>query len=369
MRNPNFVTLKFDVVILGGGPAGTSAAISLLQKGYSVAVIEKTSYSANRIGETVPPQIKGLFTELQINDEILNLNHHLPSYANQSAWGNASVVQNNFFFNPFGNGWHLNRLKFDNQLIEQTEKSGAKVFIDSDIKTIVQNDAEEWVIKFSNSNKPETIAARVAIDATGRNSFLVKKKGGKRLNIDHLIGLVSIQENCLEQKQSNYTLVESTKNGWWYSADLPGDKIIIAYMTDADLYKKEMQSPSVFWQRNLSETKYTKARSIKNNGQPIDLYAAGSFITDRRFGKNWLAIGDAAMAFDPLTSAGIVKGIKDGCNAANALHDFFCGKKKDFKEFADSFEKRFMDYLSQRKKYYLLEKRWKEETFWKRRHD
>ena len=360
------MTLKFDVAVLGGGPAGASTAISLLQKGYSVAIIEKCDYSELRIGETIQPQTTSLLKDLKLNEEIFQ--HHLPSNAIQSVWGEPALKENNFFFNPFGHGWHLNRLKFDKQLINHAEKSGVTLFINSLIKTITQHDSGNWSIRFLNQGQINRIDARFIIDSTGRNALLVRKQGGKRANIDHLIGIVLIQEKKMQQNHSNYTLVESVKNGWWYSADIPENKMVVAFMTDADLYKKENCNSEFFFTQSLSKTKFTKQRCSGSFPHRIRMYAANSYIMTKTHGTNWIAIGDAAMAFDPLSSQGIYKAIKSGVNAAKIIHEQFTQNKYALEIYSKTLNAAFEKYMQQRKLYYLEEKRWSQSLFWKRRH-
>ena len=357
---------KFDVVILGGGPAGASASISLLKKGYSVALIEKSDYSENRIGETIQPQISTLLNHLEITNEIFH--QHLPSNAIQSVWGAPALKENNFFISPFSHGWHLNRLKFDKQLIDHAEKTGVTLFTHSLIKTITQPDSGNWCIRFLNQNHIQTIDARFIIDATGRSSLLVKNQGGMRKNIDHLIGLVTIQETNCECKQTNFTLIESVKTGWWYSADIPGNKTVVAYMTDADLYKKESCKKEDFFNRLFSKTKYTKEKSSGSKPGNIGMHAANSYLMSKTHGKNWIAIGDAAMAYDPLSSQGIYKAIKSGISSAKLINEHFNGNSFALANYSNSLNAAFEKYLQQRKLYYGDEKRWPGALFWKRRH-
>ena len=356
----------FDVAILGGGPAGSSSAVSLLQKGYSVAIIEKSDYSQIRTGETIQPQISSLLSDLKINEEIFQ--HHLPSNAIQSVWGESSLKENNFFSSPLGHGWHLNRLKFDKQLISHAEKSGATLFTAGLIKTITKLDSESWNIRFLNQDNIKTIHARFIIDATGRNSLLVKNQGGVRKNIDHLIGLVTILETNCQVKQTNFTLIESVKTGWWYSADIPGNKTVVAYMSDADLYKKESCKKEDFFNLLFSETTYTKEKSPGSKGGNIVMHAANSYLMSKTHGKNWIAIGDAAMAFDPLSSQGIYKAIKSGISSAKLIYEHFNGNSSALANYSNSLNAAFEKYLQQRKLYYGDEKRWPGALFWKRRH-
>lgn len=360
------MTTKFDIIILGGGPAGSSTALSLLQKGYSVAIVEKTDYSAIRAGETIQPQTSSLLNELKISEEVFN--PHIPSNAIQSVWGEASLKENNFIYNPYGHGWHLDRLKFDKQLIQHAEEAGATLFINSQVKTIIQHASGNWIIRLLHHSQTKTINARFIIDATGRSSFLVKQLGGVRKNVDHLIGLVTTSEIRYQPIQENFVLVESEKNGWWYSADIPGNKIVFAFMTDADLYKKEDYNAQNFYKKLLQTTNFTKKRYAGSLLENIKIYAANSYIMTKTHGTNWMAIGDAAMAFDPLSSQGIYKAIKSGINAAAIIHEQFTYNINALENYSNSLHATFEKYMHLRKLYYLQEKRWSQSLFWKRRH-
>ena len=96
---------KFDVAVLGGGPAGAAVASALIRRGYSTVVIEQSDYREARVGETLPPAIGPLLTSLGMWDQFLEDNH-TPSFGIRSAWGSDDFQDNDFIFNPYGNGWH-----------------------------------------------------------------------------------------------------------------------------------------------------------------------------------------------------------------------------------------------------------------------
>ena len=259
-------------------------------------------------------------------------------------------------------------MKFDKQLIQHAEKTGATLFINSLVKTIIQHDSGNWIIRLLNQSQIKAINARFIIDATGRSSFLVKERGGERKNVDHLIGLVTTPETHCQSMQANFFLVESVKNGWWYSADIPGNKIVLAFMTDADLYKKENRNTENFYKKLLLKTNFTKKRYAGSFPENIKIYAANSYIMTKTHGINWMAIGDAAMAFDPLSSQGIYKAIKSGINAAGIIHEQFTHNINALENYSNSLNATFEKYMQLRKLYYLKEKRWSQSLFWKRRH-
>src|SRR5438045_2486728 len=106
---------RFTVIILGGGPAGTATALALLKYGYSVLILERSLYEDWRVGETLPPHVQTLLGSLGLWDHFLQ-DGHLPSPAILAAWGSAHLFETHFIFNPYGLGWHLDRMRFDAML-------------------------------------------------------------------------------------------------------------------------------------------------------------------------------------------------------------------------------------------------------------
>jgi hypothetical protein len=110
-----------------------------------------------------------------------------------------------------------------------------------------------------------------------------------------------------------YTLVEACEDGWWYSALLPDAKLAVAFMSDSDIIKSHRLISFQAWLDLLETTKHTKARV--RNAQPIGApvtYAASSQRLAQVAGSGWLAVGDAATIFDPLSSARNMSGATRG---------------------------------------------------------
>lgn len=95
--------------------------------------------------------------------------------------------------------------------------------------------------------------------------------------------------------------------------------------------------------------------------------AANSYRLDRTTGNHWLAAGDAAMAFDPLSSQGICHALKSGLLAARAIEACLLGDQTALEEYARGTQRSFDKYLSMRAVYYGREQRWSSSVFWQRR--
>jgi flavin-dependent dehydrogenase len=331
-----------------------------------VIVIEQSEYRKGRFGEMLAPAARPLLTSLGVWDRFLAENHSR-SFAVRSAWGQSHLYDNDFIFNPHGSGWHVDRARFDRMLAHAAEDAGACVCTGARLISFEES-GKDWRIEIASS-RSRMFHTRLAVDATGRTAWLAHRQGAKRISLDHLVGVVSsFSAGPQEREADHYTLVESVEDGWWYSAFLPNSDVVTAYMTDADLYAKGSRGEANYWRGKFRRTRHTfrRVNGLVLASGPL-VVAANSSQLDRVAADNWLAVGDAAMAFDPLSGQGISKALDSGMKAADAIHAYFSGRKSSFDDYAGAIKKSFDNYLAMRNKFYQREMRWPESPFWQRR--
>ena len=351
---------RIDVAVIGGGPAGCATALALMQHGFSTLVLERSTRTAQPLGETLPPAIQKLLVSLGIWDSFL-ADGHSPSFGTESAWGRADLLANDSIFNPYGSGWHVDRARFDAMMIRAAQEAGANVFAGAQLSGCEEAKNGGWRIEIAHNNARRQFVADLLVDATGRSASLARKNGARRITFDRLIGIVGLfAARSVATIPPGHTLVEAVEEGWCYSAALPDMRLVLAYMTDADLCASGTHDLTNYFFGKLQTARHTQSR-IKHYDltSKLRIFAANSSRLNFAGGRNWVAVGDAAMAFDPLSSQGIYKAIESGLRVAQSTQEQWTG--------SSSLEQSFNDYLVTRAAYYAKERRWPNSLFWQRR--
>ncbi len=360
----------FDVVILGGGVAGCATALSLKQHdpALSVAILERGTFDPDqpRIGETLPPHTLALFQQLGLGARLKDQNY-VPAYGTCAVWGTPDLHHNEFFFSPSGYGWHLDRQAFDAWLAQEAAGRGAVLLTETRLMDH-QRTPDGWTLTVQQAGEARPLKSRFMVDATGRLAVFARQQGAQKRVFDQLVAFYRFL-TFDTPPDDTATLVEAAPEGWWYSALLPGGRVVAALMTDADLARAHRLREPEGWEAWLDQTQHTRMRLAGAAEVTAPLVApAHSQRLDPPCGDRWLAAGDAASTFDPLSSLGIFKALRTGIFASYAILDHFKGEARGLTKYARIVETSYRAYLDTRGQYYRQEQRWPEATFWQRRH-
>jgi flavin-dependent dehydrogenase len=351
------VKQSFDVVVAGGGPAGSATALDLSRRGFRVTLIEQSAYENFRVGETLPPEIRRLLMELGVWERFLGT-EHLESHGIRSAWEMPTARHHDFLYNPYGCGWHVERASFDAMLAGAAADAGAELIVSGRI-TALEDVNGQWLLQIATGGKKQTLRCRQLVDATGRKATIARRLGCGVQAVDRLVGAVAV----LPRSEAElWTLIEAVENGWWYSAPLPRDRTVFAYMTDSDLWRDSS------WGELLKQAPLTSERATAMKKEPrIHIVSAASVVRHPVTGPNWIAAGDAALAFDPLSGLGIYKTIESGLRSSAAIVCCFEGDRSGMVEYENWTAAGFQSYLSMRRQFYGCVQRWPGSRFWQRR--
>lgn len=361
-----------DVIVLGGGPAGLSVAALLARLGRSVVVLERGQYERIRAGETFGGELQSLLQTVGFWDDFQNV-PRTPFRGVRSSWGNAPMIERASVFNPFGDGWHVNRKAFDAQLALTATRAGVNLQVGVGTLAVARVE-DNWSVKPASR---EPVTGRFLVDASGRGARASAACIPSRrwLQMDRMVAVIGRVMPPITPIEPVLEL-EAVEEGWWYSAPQPDGRLIVTLMTDADLLppRPHASSLSDAFSTALARTEHTSRRcgSERLDGPPWIVRAdTGVLLPDR--GADWIAIGDAAMGCDPLAGDGVVRSLRSAIDATPMIERTLAAKSTGTKDLVPSddtneLRQRFSEYLDLRARYYLSEKRFINAPFWVRRH-
>jgi flavin-dependent dehydrogenase len=358
-------------VVVGGGPAGTSTAIALARAGASVLLVERGNGGGVKFGESLPPSVTPLLHRLGVWDAFLDTGPR-PAYANQSSWGgDGRVHSHDFIRDRHGTGWHIDRVRFEAMLQGQAVAAGVCLLKGTRTEAAERRRDRQWRLSLAGECGTYTAVAPVVVDAGGRAASFARRQGARRRRLDQLIASTTYLTPRGIPPCEGATLVEAVRDGWWYSAPLPDGRLAVAFFTDPDLAAARAARALDGLRCLLSECGPTRERVESHGDQTASLpqmVVAGSSVLDRIAGDGWLAVGDAATTFDPLSSHGIGAALDGGLRAASAVQAHLSGDGGALNLYAGQILESFAHYLWMWRAYYAEERRGPDAPFWRRRH-
>lgn len=371
-----------DIAIVGGGIAGCTLAMALAPS-YSVIVIDKLAAPVERLGECLAPAARrilrglGLMAAMEQHRPDDGRPIHRTNMGTRSYWGSDGVHIVDPLRNPDGFGWHLNRQAFEAWLRDVTVQRGIQCLWGMQLHSCQYENAA-WQLTTTPAGEAPgantcSISAKFVVDASGRQSIFARQAGIKRTQFDKLIACWATLPDRIENKMST---ISAAEKGWWYTAALPGGKRVLAFHTDPDLVDRDIaKNKQLFLELAYQNREMTEI--LKNGGNDIDyqgVVAANSTRLDQPCGKQWAAVGDAAMSFDPLSSQGMFNAMAGAMQLAALILEpgpglFANSAKSEHLQTThqEQLDQVWQHYVRHKDFFYGQEKRWADSEFWKRR--
>lgn len=342
---------RWDVCVVGGGPAGATTALGLARLGFRVVIFDAPQPGQPRFGETLPPEITPLLRRLGLWDAFLDT-HPLESPGTVSRWGHDTPAEQDFVRNPHGCGWHIDRRRFNEALLTCAEAAGVTRHAAVRIARCRPDD-DGWNV--------DSVRCRFLVDASGKHGRAWD--GGQRTREDALVAVAVRADNRGPGPSDLRTFIESVPNGWWYSAPVPGYATVAMFFTDGVTYADQ----GVVLGNELREAPLTAARLADARIVDSAVLHASSALRDELAARTWLAVGDSAASYDPLSGFGVFKALRYADAAAQAIQRLLDGDASAADGYTELVRREFHDYQVQRAEFYAAERRWPSSGFWQRR--
>jgi len=344
---------RFDVIVIGGGPAGSSAATELVRQGRSVLVVEREQYPRFHIGESLLPGVLAILDELGVGAAI-HAEGFVRKYAAEFVTPDAAIRQRYVFSDSLtpehALAYQVERARFDQILLDHARAQGAEVSVGAEV-THFEEQSESIVCTLrrgEGDGEERRVASDFLIDASGQHSFIARRLGLHQLDLGlknvavyaHFRGATPTQGD----RAGDITVVLDPEGWWWViplrevtSVGFVAPKAAFRGKPDTSWMLQRMRELPVLMQR------FESAELVG----PARVAADYSYSSRRMVGTRWLLAGDAAAFLDPVFSTGVYLGVSSGVKAAQAVAQVFggsgCGAAV-FSEYAAWFTQRVRVY-------------------------
>ncbi|MFB2980898.1 NAD(P)/FAD-dependent oxidoreductase [Microseira sp. BLCC-F43] len=360
---------NFDVCIFGAGPAGIAASMVLSQAGANIALICKPQAfprATKPCWETLSPRVEPILQQLGLTDALKDSCEYRIT-AHVSSWGSEQVAWESVMKRAESGNWLINRHHFDMALRKSATAQGIKIFEASAVD--IKRSQDRWHLTIGGT-KNFDITTNFLIEASGYGATVARRLGAKRIVVDKLVAHWLIFPT--EYDPDKTVRIDALESGWLFTVRV-GNQRLLCFFTDGDLLKtgSEISIKHVMEKRILEAPAIQSilaGHSISNISAYGVTFASTSTL-HRAVGKCWVACGDAAQTYDPLSSQGSYQALLSGCRAGVCLIDYHNGDSLALENYARHRRNEFIQYLRKLCKQYRLELRWPDSVFWSRRYN
>jgi flavin-dependent dehydrogenase len=316
-----------DVLVVGGGPAGSTIAALLAQKGRHVVVLEKERFPRFHIGESLLPLNLPLFERLGVLEQVERIGVYKPGAEVVSDTHSHTAIFR-FDQNPYlsiDHSYHVRRADFDKLLLDNSRRLGATVLEGSRV-TDVEFGAEEG--SRVTAVGPDKMAAlwlpRFVVDASGRDTLLLRRLGLRRVdrrnNTAAVFGHFRNVSSTNGSTQGMITM-HLFKHGWFWAIPLPDDVMSVGLVGTRSFFRTRTENLEHFFECAVAASpslaeRMTNAELIS----PLITTANYSYGSPSFSGDGYILIGDAAAFIDPLFSSGVMMAMSSAAFAADIVH-------------------------------------------------
>ncbi len=305
-------SLDVDVLVAGGGPAGSTIAGLLARKGYKVTVIDKDEHPRFHIGESLLPCNMPILEDLGVMDQLREMGVTKLgadfSMANDETWRTYYFCKSMNRTPP--NAYEVKRSEFDEMLFRNAAKLGATTMEKVTLHKVDWDERGHSTAEATDRDGQRlTFKARYFVDATGRDTFLSKKLGLKKKNPNHGSAAIFSHFKGVERRpgadQGNISIYWFD-HGWMWFIPLKDDIMSVGAVCWPEYLKTRTGSTEDFLWQTLKLAPKAFER-MKNATLVNEVRATGnySYTSERMTGRGFLMVGDAFAFIDPVFSSGV----------------------------------------------------------------
>lgn len=326
----------WDVIVIGGGPAGATTAALVAEHGHRVLLLERSPVPRFHVGESLIPETWWTLRRLGLLEQMAA--SRFPRKYSVQFVSDGHRESAPFYFdvhNPHESSvtWQVIRSEFDRMILERARELGAVVHTSAQVIDVVfEGDRAVGVrtrLKNENGGKHEkTLRASIIVDATGQSAFLSNRRNDRVKDPFLQKGTIwgyfrGARRDSGRDEGATLIMQTESKKSWFWYIPLPDDIVSVGCTADMPyLFGKDSGSTNEAFHQELERCPAMQERLTHAE-------QVGDFLTTRDFsyysgdgaGPGWLLVGDAFGFIDPVYSSGVFLALKSGEFAADSIHE------------------------------------------------
>ena len=325
---------RWDVIIVGGGPAGSTAATTLAQAGRRVLVLEKAKFPRFHVGESLLPYNRQIFEDLGVWPQIAAAGFMVKKGAQFLMGNGTKKVRLDFSkgsFTAFPESIQVERSKFDHLLLNHARECGAEVREES---TVLEHQAggEGVTVKYRTADGVQhTDRAAFLIDASGLSNFTANREsireyyaGHKKIAMFRHFSGVDMPKG----EESGDILIVRRENSWFWMIPLEADKVSVGLVLDRASFQALGRKPEEIYEEAIRTTVAVSERFIAAKPRcELNVVTDFSYRNGALVAPRLVRVGDASGFIDPIFSSGVLLAMTSGQQGARVVHEAIAAGK------------------------------------------
>lgn len=325
--------LRYDAIIIGGGPAGSTTGYYLAKAGFRVLIVEKSQFPRYCIGESLLPYNMEIFRDMAF-DSILEREQFMVKRG--AIFGSSSgktinrIAFENGLESEYSYAYQVPRDRFDFLLLTHAKEQGLEVLQGAVLDVIQEGTQIVGVrVRPEGEQEEQILKSRVVIDASGRRFFIAKKFDllvpDPQINSVAVFGLF---ENIpwLPNAQKGDIMILAFEEGWFWFIPFSDGRVSVGVVTDLKFYNRYAENPLDTFFYMMVEKAGGRVQNCMREAKSLEklnLLQQFSKHASKKSGPGWVLVGDAAMFVDPVYSAGVLMAMHGGRDVAQLTIEAF----------------------------------------------
>ncbi len=323
-----------DVIVIGGGPSGTTAATLLAQRGLRVVLLERDHFPRFHIGESLIPQTYGVLERLNMLPKMKS-SHFIKKYSVQFVSERGRLSEPFYFCDhrphESSQTWQVRRSEFDLLMLNNAREHGVEVHEGARVLDVLfeGDQAVGVLVQREGESQPVEIRAKVIVDGSGQQSLIMSKLGLREW--DPVLKKAAVWtywkgafRDTGHDEGATVVIQVQGKQGWFWYIPLHDDIVSVGVVASHEYLFRDRESKDFEKVYFEEVAKCPGVQPRLEGATRCDIFRAEkeySYRATKAAGNGWVLVGDAFGFLDPLYSSGVLLALKSGQMAADAVAD------------------------------------------------